>query len=57
MELGLWRSQEERARFRLLVHVQGKVRDFEVDLQTSGGIKTALLSGDMIQVSGNIRAS
>ncbi len=45
-ELGLWHIQEERTDFRPAFTAQTGVRDFELNLQTTHGLRTVLVSVD-----------
>ena len=52
IELGLWRSREERINFKAIFKTHTRVRDLEVSMQTRHGVRTVLLSAETITIGG-----
>lgn len=53
MQIGLWHSEEERARYLELLKRQGSVRNVEVKLRSrSGQVRQCLLSSELIMLNG-----
>lgn len=48
--LALWHDEDEKEVFRSVLMNVGTVRDFEASLQTGQGIRTVLISGDIIAI-------
>jgi PAS domain S-box-containing protein len=55
LQIGLWPSPEDRARFVALLKKQGSVRNLEVSLRMkNGAFRQCLLSSEMIELDGKL---
>ena len=53
LQIGLWHSEEERARYLNLLTRQGSIRNVEVTLRSkSGEVRQCLLSSELIELNG-----
>ncbi|MDH4154903.1 MAG: PAS domain S-box protein, partial [Nitrospira sp.] len=53
VQIGLWHSVEERARYLELLNSQGSIRNMEVQLRSkNGNIRHCLLSSELIELNG-----